>query len=166
MSEHLFDDLLVIDCASFIAGPAAATMLADFGARVIKIEPPGGGDGYRLMKHIPGLPVSEGNYPWTLTNRSKESLALNLKQVEGREILDKLIARADVFIINYPLGVRERLGLTYEDVSAINPKAIYASLTPYGETGPEAGNTGSVSYTHLTLPTTLNSCRYRWSPYH
>ena len=142
MSEHLFDDLLVIDCASFIAAPAAAVILADYGARVIKIEPPGSGDGYRMMKHLPGLPVTETNYPWTLTNRSKESLTLDLKQQAGREVLDRLIARADVFITNYPLGVREGLGLGYEDICGVNPKIIYASLTAYGETGPEAGSTG------------------------
>ena len=141
MSEHLFDDLLVIDCASFIAGPAAATILADFGARVIKIEPPKG-DGYRLLKHMPGLPNCENNYPWTLTNRNKESVALDLKQPEARAALDKLIAKADVFITNYPLEVRERLHLRYEDISAVNPKVIYGSLTSYGEQGPEAGNTG------------------------
>ena len=142
MSDSLFSDLLVIDCASFVAGPAAATMLADLGARVIKIEPTGGGDGYRMLKHLPGLPLSEKNYPWTLTNRNKESLALDLKSEEGRGLLDKLIAKADVFITNYPLPVRKRLGLNYEDISAVNPKAIYASLTPYGEQGPEADKTG------------------------
>lgn len=142
MSEQLFDDLFVIDCASFIAGPAAGTILADFGARVIKIEPPGSGDGYRQLKYVPGLPKGDSNYPWSLTNRSKESLALDLKQGEGRAILDSLIARADVFITNYPLPVRGRLRLRYEDISALNPRVVYASLTPYGEDGPEAGNTG------------------------
>jgi len=142
MPDQLFDDLLVIDCASFIAGPAAGTILADFGARVIKIEPPDGGDGYRLLKYMPGLPAGDSNYPWSLTNRNKESLALDLKHEEGRAILDTLIARADVFITNYPLPVRQRLGLRYEDISALNPRMVYASLTPYGEDGPEAGNTG------------------------
>jgi crotonobetainyl-CoA:carnitine CoA-transferase CaiB-like acyl-CoA transferase len=141
MSEQLFGDLLVIECASFIAGPAAGTILSDFGARVIKIEPPGG-DGYRLLKHLPGLPVGENNYPWTITNRNKESLVLDLKQAVARDFLDTLIARADVFITNYPLPVRERLRLGYEDICAVNPRTIYASLTPYGEEGPEANNTG------------------------
>jgi len=140
--DHLFDNLLVIDCASFIAAPAAATILADFGARVIKVEPPGAGDGYRMFKQLPGMPASDSNYPWALVNRSKESLALDLKQDEGRQVLDALVARADVFITNYPLGVRERLRLRYQDISAVNPKVIYASLTPYGEEGPEAGSTG------------------------
>lgn len=141
MSEHLFEDLLVIDCASFIAGPAAGTILGDYGARVIKIEPPSG-DGYRLLRHLPGIPNSGTNYPWTLTNRSKESLALDLKQAQGREVLDSLVERADVFITNYPLPVRERLRLTYEDISEKNSRIIYGSMTPYGEHGPEAGSTG------------------------
>ena len=72
MSDPLFSDLLVLDCASFIAGPAAATMLSDFGARVIKIEPPGSGDGYRMLQHLPGLPRGDTDYPWALTNRNKE----------------------------------------------------------------------------------------------
>jgi crotonobetainyl-CoA:carnitine CoA-transferase CaiB-like acyl-CoA transferase len=141
MTDSLFGDLLVIDCASFIAGPAAGTMLADFGARVIKVEPPGG-DGYRLFPHLPGMPQCDLNYPWRHTNRSKEGLALDLKQAQHRAALDALLARADVFITNYPLGVRTALRLDYEDIRAINPGIIYASLTPYGETGPEAGNTG------------------------
>lgn len=141
MTEGLFDDLLVLDCASFVAGPAAATMLADMGARVIKIEPPSG-DGYRQLPRLPGLPVSELNYPWRHTNRSKEGLALDLKNPAQREVLDALVRKADVFITNYPLGVRDSLALNYEDVKALNPRIIYASLTPYGERGPEAASTG------------------------
>ena len=140
--QSLFSDLIVIDCASFIAGPAAGTILSDFGAQVIKIEPPGKGDGYRQLKHLPGVPKSESNYPWRLTNRGKQSLALDLKQPEGRELLDRLISRADVFITNYPLGVRAKLRLNYTDISTVNPQTIYASLTPYGESGPEASSTG------------------------
>lgn len=140
--QSLFSDLLVIDCASFIAGPAAGTILSDFGAQVIKIEPLGSGDGYRKLKYLPGIPKCDSNYPWRLTNRGKQSLALDLKQAEGRALLDQLISRADVFITNYPLGVREKLRLNYDDISAVNPQTIYASLTPYGEAGPEAASTG------------------------
>ncbi|MBP6699986.1 MAG: CoA transferase [Halioglobus sp.] len=86
-----------------MAGPAAGTILADFGARVIKIEPPGSGDGYRKLRHLPGVPVGD---------------------------------------TNYPPGVRENLRLRYSDISAVNPKTIYATLTAYGETGPEADSTG------------------------
>jgi formyl-CoA transferase len=141
MSDALFSDLLVIDCASFIAGPAAATMLGDLGARVIKIEPPTG-DGYRQLLHLPGLPPCEHNYPWRHTNRNKESLALDLKDPGQRQVLDALVQKADVFITNYPLGVRASLALNYDDVRAVNPRIIYGSFTPYGEEGPEAASTG------------------------
>src|SRR5262249_13092879 len=80
MSDPLFKDLLVLDCASFVAGPAAATIMSDFGARVIKIEPPEIGDSYRQLIHLPGTPVSDRDYYWMLDNRNKESLALDLKQ--------------------------------------------------------------------------------------
>jgi crotonobetainyl-CoA:carnitine CoA-transferase CaiB-like acyl-CoA transferase len=142
MDNDLFGDLLVIDCASFIAGPTAATIMADFGARVIKIEPPNTGDGYRLLVHLPGLPNCESNYPWSLTNRSKESLALDLKHADGQRILAELVGRADVFITNYPLPIREKLGVSYAHIRPLNDRLIYASLTPYGETGPEASKTG------------------------
>jgi len=141
MAESLFDDLLVIDCASFIAGPAAATMLGDLGARVIKIEPPTG-DGYRQLLHLPGLPPCEQNYPWRHTNRNKESVVLDLKDPEQRRVLDALVRKADVFVTNYPLGVRDSLSLNVEDMCALNPRLIYASFTPYGEEGPEAASTG------------------------
>jgi len=137
----LFDDLLVIDCASFIAAPAAATVLSDFGARVIKVEPPGG-EGYRMFSRLPGMPPSEHNYPWDAINRNKESLCLNLKEQQGQDILRRLIARADIFITNYPLPVRHRLQLDYASLSALNPRLIYASFTPYGESGPDAELTG------------------------
>jgi formyl-CoA transferase len=136
----LFGDLLVIDCASFIAGPAAATILSDFGARVIKVEPPGEGDSYRgLIKQR----AAEGviDYFWTLDSRNKESLALDLKDPKGRALLDRLIERADVFITNFPFPIRERLRLRAEDVRPLNKRIIYASLTPYGEHGPERDRT-------------------------
>jgi crotonobetainyl-CoA:carnitine CoA-transferase CaiB-like acyl-CoA transferase len=142
MDNDLFGDLLVIDCASFIAGPTAATIMADFGARVIKIEPPNTGDGYRQLVNLPGLPNCESNYPWSLTNRSKESLAIDLKHADGQRILAELVSRADVFITNYPLPIREKLGVSYARIKPLNDRLIYASLTPYGETGPEASKTG------------------------
>jgi formyl-CoA transferase len=138
----LFSDLLVIDCASFIAGPAAGTILSDFGARVIKVEPPEIGDSYRRLMNLPGIPPAEQNYFWILTNRGKESLALDLKQESAREVMKTLIAKADVFITNFPFPIRERLKLRYEDLAHINERLIYASLSPYGEDGDEKDRTG------------------------
>ncbi|MFI5400518.1 MAG: CaiB/BaiF CoA transferase family protein [SAR324 cluster bacterium] len=139
--EAIFEGLKVLDVASYIAAPAAATMLSDFGAEVIKIEPLEG-DPYRTMSSLPGMPVSGHNYCWSLTSRNKRGVALNLKQPEGQAVLRRLIARADVFITNFPLNVRERLGLAYRQVAPLNERLIYASLTGYGELGPEANRPG------------------------
>ena len=109
MVDSLFSGLKVIDCASWIAGPAAATMMSDFGADVIKIEPPGAGDPWRASQPIPGRSV---DYYWQLTSRNKRSLALDLKHPEGQAVLYKLVAEADVFITNFPLPVRDRLKLS------------------------------------------------------
>jgi crotonobetainyl-CoA:carnitine CoA-transferase CaiB-like acyl-CoA transferase len=142
MQTDLFADLVVVDCASFIAGPAAATIMADFGAKVIKIEPPGTGDSLRQVVRLPGLPVCDDDYFWLLDNRSKQGLALDLKHEEGRRVLLKLVAEADVFVTNYPAPIRQRLGLRAEDLTPLNERLIYASLTPYGELGPERDSTG------------------------
>jgi formyl-CoA transferase len=140
MGTGLFGDLLVIDCASYVAGPAAATIMSDFGARVIKIEPPGEGDGYRSLIKYRGDP-DVIDYFWTLDSRNKESLAIDLKNPDDRALLDVLIRKADVFLTNYPFPVRERLRLTAEDVMPLNRRLIYASLTPYGEAGPQRDRT-------------------------
>jgi crotonobetainyl-CoA:carnitine CoA-transferase CaiB-like acyl-CoA transferase len=140
--DAVFSGLRVLDAASFIAAPAAATILADFGADVIKIEPPGEGDAYRGVSFVPGMPVSERNYCWTVDDRNKRSLALDLKHAEARKILHGLIAGADVFITNYPPPARRRLGIAYQQLSHINERLIYASLTAYGEHSAEADKPG------------------------
>jgi crotonobetainyl-CoA:carnitine CoA-transferase CaiB-like acyl-CoA transferase len=138
----IFSGLKVIDAASFIAAPAAATILADFGAEVIKLEPVGEGDAYRNTSFQPGMPKGETNFCWTVDGRNKRSLALDLKRPEAQEILHRLIAEADVFITNYPPPARRRLGIAYAQVSDINARLIYASLTAYGEAGAEADKPG------------------------
>jgi len=141
VSERIFDGLKVIDCASFIAGPAAATVMSDFGAEVIKIEPPGMGDPYRRRgTPAPGRPPL--NPGFFFDARNKRSLALDLRQEAGRKILYRLVESADVFITNYPPPVRERLKITYADLQHLNDRLIYASFTGYGETGPEASKPG------------------------
>ena len=142
MDKGIFEGLKVLDCASFIAAPAAATVMSDFGAEVIKIEPPGTGDPYRLLPKLPGYPVSEHNFAWLLEARNKRSLALDLSKPEGREVLYRLAVEADVFITNFPPGVRKRLGITYEEIKPNNPRLIYASFTGYGEKGAEADKPG------------------------
>ncbi|MFL5280748.1 MAG: CaiB/BaiF CoA transferase family protein [Rhodopila sp.] len=142
MTEPLFSGLKVIDCASYVAAPAATTILADFGAEVIKIEPPGEGDAWRTQYKRPGMPTANYNHPWIMDNRNKKALALDLKSGVGREILERLLAETDVFVTNTPLPGRERLRIRYQDFAEKFPRLIYASLTAYGEKGEEAGKTG------------------------
>ena len=106
----ILEGLKVIDCGSFIAAAVAGTVLADFGADVIKIEPPGTGDAYRHVTRHPGMPKSDHNYGWLLDNRNKRGLALDLASPAGQEVLHNLVKQADVFITNQPLAVREKLG--------------------------------------------------------
>jgi crotonobetainyl-CoA:carnitine CoA-transferase CaiB-like acyl-CoA transferase len=141
MADGLFSDLLVVDCASFIAGPAAATVLSDYGARVIKIEPPVIGDAYRNLFRLRGTP-DDVDYFWALDSRNKESLALDLRRSEAQAVLQALVRKADVFITNIPFPARERLGVRAADLMPLNDRLIYASLSPYGEHGPERDRTG------------------------
>ncbi|KAI9003318.1 putative hydroxyproline dehydratase [Hyaloraphidium curvatum] len=130
-----FRRLIVVDCASFIAGPSAATFFADLGARVVKIEPLGG-DPYRRL-------TSWGDsWGYKLDNRTKESLALDLATPEGRDALHRLVRAADVFVCNMLPGVRDKLGISFETLSRINPRLVYGSVSGYGESGPEADRTG------------------------
>ncbi len=140
--KGIFHGLKVLDCASFIAAPAAATVLSDFGADVIKIEPPGTGDPYRNLPNLPGYPRSEHNYAWHLEARNKRSIALDLAKPEAQAVLQRLVAEADVFITNFPPAVRRKLGLSYETLGPLNPRLIYASFTGYGEKGAEADKPG------------------------
>ena len=140
--ELLFADLKVIDMSSWIAAPVAATILADFGAQVIKVEPPLAGDGYRNFAMMASSPTSDINYTWEMDNRNKRSIALNLKSDQGREILRRMVSECDIYITNTTQPMRREWGLTYEDLAAINPRLIYASLTAYGEQGPERDREG------------------------
>jgi formyl-CoA transferase len=142
MEDGIFEGLKVLDCASFIAAPAAATVLSDFGAEVIKIEPPGSGDPYRNLPNLPGYPRSEHNFAWLLESRNKRSLALDLSKAEGQAVLHRLAMEADVFITNFPPAVRGRLGISYAELGPLNPRLIYASFTGYGEKGEEANKPG------------------------
>ncbi|MEU1567273.1 CoA transferase [Streptomyces mirabilis] len=138
-STPLLEGLHVVDLASFIAGPAAATVLGDFGADVVKVEPPHMGDAYRSLSRIPPNPQVEGvNYPWQLDNRNKRSIALNLKSPSARPVLESLVRWADVLVTNFPPRTREKLGLEYDALAPLNPRLIYADVTGFGEEGPDA----------------------------
>ena len=142
MNEYLFSGLKVLDVATVIAGPVAATMLADFGADVIKIESPGEGDMLRKLSDIPTTPDADSNYFWQMDGRNKRSMTLNLKSPDGKAVLEKLVSECDVFITNQPFPVRRSLKLEYDDLRPLNPRMIYASLTAYGEAGPERDGKG------------------------
>src|SRR5258705_153045 len=136
-TDNIFSGLKVVDLASFIAGPAAAVILSDFGAEVIKVEPPTGDTG-RIGYKIPPQPRAKDNYPWHLNNRNKRALSLNLKSPQAGAIVDRLVQWADVVIVNTPHPARKKLKLTYEDVKGSNPRVIYADVTGYGDKGPDA----------------------------
>ena len=134
----LLSGLRVIDCGTYVAGPAAATIMSDFGAEVIKIERPGGGDLWRLFSKLPGTAKSELDWCWILTSRNKKSVALDLGRPEGREALIRLVRTADVFLTNYQRTLLEKFRLTWEDLSPVNDRLIYAHLTGYGDAGDDA----------------------------
>ncbi|MEV7187416.1 CoA transferase [Kitasatospora sp. NPDC093102] len=135
----LLEGLHVVDVASFIAGPAAATMLGDYGADVVKVEPPRTGDAYRAFSRMPPNPHVDGvNYPWQLDNRNKRGIALDLKSPGAKPVLERLVKWADVLVTNFPTHTRTKLGLDYDDLAPLNPRLVYADVTGFGEEGPEA----------------------------
>jgi crotonobetainyl-CoA:carnitine CoA-transferase CaiB-like acyl-CoA transferase len=136
-NENIFSGLKVVDLASFIAGPSAAVILSDFGADVIKVEPPAG-DLWRHGHQIPPQPQARDPYPWHLANRNKRGMALDLKSPDARKVLEKLVRWADVLIVNTPHPARKRLKLEYDDVVQWNPRLIYADVTGFGQKGPDA----------------------------
>src|SRR4051812_34112182 len=137
----IFAGLRVIDAASYVAGPSAATILGDFGAEVIKLEP-SGGDAYRALATMPGQPRGDTDYPWVVDNRGKRGLVLDLKRPEAQAVLHRLILESDVFVTNAVPRLRPGLGIAPDALAALNPRLIYAALTAYGECGPEADKTG------------------------
>jgi crotonobetainyl-CoA:carnitine CoA-transferase CaiB-like acyl-CoA transferase len=126
------DGIRVVDATQVISGPLATRILADQGADVIKIEPPSG-DILRHMGGVAGLSPT-----FATTNRSKRSLALDLKKPEGLEVLKKLVARADVFVQNQRPGAAERMGLGEKALRQVNARLVYVSICGFGETGPYA----------------------------
>ncbi len=131
----------VIDWTIWQQGPVATTMLADMGAEVIKIEEREKGDPGRSIFSMGGASAQRQglNYYFEANNRHKKSIALDLSKPAAREIVYKLAERSDVFVQNFRKGVADRLGLGYKDLSARNPKIIYANATGYGPNGPDAG---------------------------
>lgn len=138
-SEGPLSGLTVLDLTRVLSGPYCTMMLADMGARVIKIEQPGKGDDTRGW----GPPFQSGESSYFMSiNRNKESLTLNLKHPDGKRVLEQLLDTADVLVENFRPGAMERMGLGYADVSARWPKLVYCSISGFGQTGPRRKEPG------------------------
>lgn len=135
----LLGDIKVLDIGSYVAGPAAATVMSDFGADVVKVEPLDG-DPYRTL--LGGVIAEYPNFFWDQDSRNKRSLAIDFTTDVGRDAIDRLIRRSDVVITNYRPELLARLKLTYADVRAMNEPVIYGQVNSYGLDGPDANRTG------------------------
>ncbi|MEM7540318.1 MAG: CaiB/BaiF CoA-transferase family protein [Pseudomonadota bacterium] len=140
--NSLLEGIKVVEVATFVFAPAAGTVLGDFGADVIHVEPPGIGDPYRVLWQLRPLPECEENYCWMLDSRNKRSLVVDIKKPDGHALMMDLLKDADVMITNYHPSVLDDLNLSYETVSKNNEKLIYAHATGYGELGPEVEKPG------------------------
>ena len=137
MPIQALQQVTVIECATFVTGPYASTLLANLGARVIKIESPPQGDPYRYF-----APDPHYSFNFAHLNRNKESLLLDLKTAQGKEICLELLKTSDVFIENFRPGTTERLGLGYETLRALNPRLVYCSISAFGQSGPYVDKPG------------------------
>lgn len=137
--------LRVLDIATFVAAPFCGTILADFGAEVIKIEQPGAGDSLRQF----GTPTECGDsLVWMSESRNKKTVTLDLRTPEGAAIFRRLAAQADVVLENFRPGTLEKWGLGYEDLKALNPRLIMLRITAYGQTGPKRNEPGFARIAH------------------
>ncbi|MEX2525279.1 MAG: CoA transferase [Gammaproteobacteria bacterium] len=138
--KQILDGITVLDCSIAMAGPFAAQRLGDLGANVIKIEPIQG----EWQRHVSagGAKGKRINASFISLNRNKKSVAVNLKSESGREVLYRLVSKADIFLQNYRPGVAERLGVSYEKLCSYNPELIYISISGYGEDGPYSQKPG------------------------
>ena len=126
-------DVKILDLTHALAGPFCSTMLADFGADVIKLEPPGAGDIARGW----GVPLEGGETSYFATlHRNKRGIVVDLKQAQGKELFMQLMERCDVVLENYRVGALKRLGLDYESARHRNPGIIYCSISGFGQDGP------------------------------
>ena len=137
MPFNVIKDITVIECSTFVTGPYATALLADLGARVIKIESPPEGDPYRYFAPDPYF-----SFNFAHLNRNKQSVVLDLKSPEGKTICLDLLRLADVFVENFRPGTAERLGLGYENLKAVNQRLVYCSISAFGSRGPYADKPG------------------------
>lgn len=137
MPPQALDDLLVLDLTHYVAGPYCTKRLADFGARVIKIEPPLRGDPCRRLGPFPNdAPHSEKSGLFLHLNTNKESVTLNLKSLRGRQLFFKLLEHADIVVENFRPGVMRNLQLDYPLLRRVKPSVVMTSISNFGQTGP------------------------------
>lgn len=134
---NMLEGIKVLDLSRILAGPYCASMLADLGADVVKVERPGRGDDLRWLRGGNGITAS-----FASLNRNKRGIAVNLQHPEGRKLVFDMAAKADVVIENFLPGETTKFGIGYEQVSAVNPRVVYASITGFGQTGPYARRAG------------------------
>lgn len=145
MSARPLDGIRVVDIATFLAAPFCSTILAEFGAEVIKVEQPGVGDPLRRF----GTPHECGDsLVWLSESRNKKSITLNLRDAEGAGLLKDLVARSHIVVENFRTGTLEQWGIGYEDLKAVNPRIIMLRVTGYGQTGPKAREPGFARIGH------------------
>ncbi|MBT5642021.1 CoA transferase, partial [Candidatus Bathyarchaeota archaeon] len=132
IESDAFLGVRVLDMSRVLAGPFTGMLLADMGAEVIKLEIPGKGDDSRQFPPF----IGEESMYYVNLNRGKESITLNLKTEEGKEVFKGLVRECDILLENFRPGAMDRLGLGYEDLSKINPELIYAAISGFGQTGP------------------------------
>ena len=135
MASKALEGIRVVDLTVWFQGPVAAQYLADFGAEVIHVERPKGGDQGRGVRSIKALPVGDWNQYFLVINRNKKSMAVDLKKPGGRDLLYRLVEKSDVFLSNLTLESLLNWELTYEKLSEINPRLVYATTTGYGRRG-------------------------------
>ncbi len=137
----LLQGLRVVDMGFWVAGPAAAGQLSDWGADVVKIEPPSGDPMRHIFRALAGIELPSCP-PFDLDNRGKRSIVLDLGKPEGRELALELVRGADVFVTNYRHGALERLGIDWPTISEVAPRLVYAHMTGYGQEGPDRDRAG------------------------
>ena len=150
-SPQALQDLKVVDCATLLAGPLITTLLADYGAEVVKVEHPKG-DALRGFGW-----VKDGvSLWWLFVNRNKACVSLDLGRPEGAALLKELVAGADVLVENFRPGTMERWGLGWEELSALNPRLVMVRVTGFGQTGPYSGRPGYGTLMTRICPALVN----------
>jgi formyl-CoA transferase len=138
MARQILDGIRVLELGQLIAGPFAAKTLADFGAHVVKVEPPGQGDPLRKWRML----HEDTSVWWEAQSRNKQSIAIDLRQPEGQALVRKLASEADVLIENFRPGTMEKWGLGWDVLHADNPKLIMVRVSGYGQSGPKRDEPG------------------------